>query len=178
MDERDDAVLVRRVLDGESRAFDTLVHRYTTPIFNLAFRMLNDRDGAADVTQSTFVKVYENLERYDPRYRFFSWLYRIALNESLTTVQQRRGHDPLPDEVPSHDDRPDDRLLREERSSTVQQALMKLNDHERSVIVLRHFSEMSYEEMADALGIKVKTVKSRLFSARMRLRLLLAPEHR
>ncbi len=175
MDERDDAGLVRRALEGDGRAFDTLVRRYTTPIFNLAFRLVNDRDVAADITQAAFVRVYENLHQYDPKYRFFSWLYRIAINESYTTLQRRRGQDPLHDEIESHDETPHTQLLRRERDDHVQQALMRLNENERAVIVLRHYSDMSYEEIADTLGVKVKTVKSRLFSARMRLRLLLAP---
>jgi len=178
MDDRNDALLVRRVLAGDHRGFSDLVHRYTSPIFNLAFRLLNDRDSAADVVQSTFMKVYENLRRYDSRYRFFSWLYRIALNESLTVLQQRRGRDPLPEDIESEDNQPDAIILEHERNSFIQSALMKLSDNERVVIVLRHFSEMSYAEIAAALGINTKTVKSRLFSARLRLRMLLARVNR
>ncbi|MGA3244717.1 MAG: sigma factor, partial [Bacteroidota bacterium] len=80
MQEPNDKDLVKRCLSGDQKAFEILLERYQKPVFNIALRVLSNTDDAADVTQATFVKAYEKLNSYDNRYKFFSWLYRIAVN--------------------------------------------------------------------------------------------------
>ena len=146
MDEDSDGSLVRRCCNGDRRAFEALVVRYERPVYNAALRMLHDREEARDVAQTVFLKVYEHLGEYDPAHRFYSWIYRIALNESINTLQRRRPRAPLAS------------------------AIATLRDEYRAVIVLRHYLGCSYEDMASILGVPEKTVKSRLFSARQLLK--------
>jgi len=169
----DDEVLVRRSLEGDDRAFDILLERYERRVFNGALRMVNSRDDARDITQSVFLKVYQNLGRFDARYKFFSWVYRITVNESINFLHRRKPLDPVDDALPSKQRGPLESLHGEELGEAVQEALMKLKPDYRSVVILRHFQGCSYREMSQVLDIREETVKSRLFSARRILRDLL-----
>jgi RNA polymerase sigma-70 factor, ECF subfamily len=165
--DNEDAALVRRCLDGDTAAFEPLVVRYQRVAYVVALRMLGNGEDARDATQTAFVKAYEKLATYEPRYRFFSWLYRILVNECLNARRDRRAADPLADA-------PDragavDTVEAAERRRDVRAALLALPVHYREAIVLRHYAQMSYDEMSAALGVPVKTVKSRLHTARQRL---------
>jgi RNA polymerase sigma-70 factor, ECF subfamily len=176
--ETDDSALVRQCLTGDAAAFETLVKRYQQCLFNVAYRMLGSYDDALDSTQNAFIKAYEHLERFDTSQRFFSWLYRILKNDCLNALRDRRPSEPLPSEpLPldlSGDAAPRDSLEARERQRAIQAALMKLSTDYREVVVLRHFTELSYEEIGATLGIPVRTVKSRLYTARQQLGGLLA----
>ena len=95
MSRDEDVELVRRCRAGERAACETLLAEYEKPVYNVAYRMLHNVDDAQDVTQTVFMKVFENLDRYDPRHRFFSWIYRIAINESINATQKRARQRPL-----------------------------------------------------------------------------------
>ena len=177
MESDDDAQLLQRFRTGDREAFTELVIRYRKPIYNAAFWILRKAEDASDVTQTVFLKVVERLDDYDPQYKFFSWIYRITVNESLN-LQRRNGHDDELDddmefEAPQSST-PERQLGAIELSRRVQDALMHMSTNDRMVLTLRHFSECSYEEIAQVLEIDVKTVKSRLFDARKRLGVLLA----
>lgn len=169
----DDATAVQRCLDGESAAFETLVTRYQQVLFNVAFRMLGDYEEARDAAQNTFIKVYEKLGTYDPQRRFFSWMYRILMNECLNLrrrppmgsfIDGIDGVDGVADRTPAPD-----AVEAAERRRDVKQAILALPPMYREVVVLRHFAALSYEEMSEAIGVPAKTVKSRLYSARQQL---------
>jgi len=160
---------VRECLEGNSRSFEVLVDRYYKVLFNSAYRIVNDREDARDITQATFLKAYEKLSTYDPRHKFFSWIYRIMVNESLNLVYRRKPQQPLDPAIVSPYRNPDEDYERRRRSESVQAALLQLAPEQRHVVVLRHFAELSYKEMSWVLGIPEKTVKSRLFSARRQL---------
>ncbi len=172
----DDAQLLQRFRNGDREAFTELVIRYQKPIYNAAFWILRKAEDASDVTQSVFLKVVERLDDYDPQYKFFSWIYRIAVNESLN-LQRRKGHeDELDDDAEFEGPQsatPEHRLNQVERSRRLQDALMHMSTTDRTVLTMRHFSECSYLEIAQVLEIDEKTVKSRLFDARKRLGALL-----
>ncbi len=153
---------------GDCEAFEPLVARYQHVLFNVALRMVGDPEDARDVAQTAFVKAFEKLGSFDLRHRFFSWLYRIMLNEALNLVERRRPTVPLTSEVALGLD-PGAVLEATECAELVQAALGELPFDSRQVLVLRHFGELSYQEMSEALGIPEKTVKSRLFTARQRL---------
>ena len=176
MESDDDAQLLQRFRRGDREAFTELVIRYQKPIYNAAFWVLRKAEDASDVTQTVFLKVVERLDEYDPQYKFFSWIYRIAVNESLNLLR-RNGHDDEWDDESEFegpaDRSPEWQLGELERSRRLQDAMMKLSTTDRTVLTLRHFSECSYEEIAQVLEIEPKTVKSRLFDARQRLRALL-----
>lgn len=169
-----DADLIQATLAGDSEAFGTLVERYERPLFNAALRITGNREDAMDATQNAFVNAYENLGRFDFRFRFFSWIYRITINEALDLVRPAQKSTELPEELPAANPSPLERAGETESSRLVQRALLELSEQDRVVIVLRHFLELTYDEMAEILDIHAKTVKSRLFSARQRIRTVLA----
>jgi RNA polymerase sigma-70 factor (ECF subfamily) len=170
MTEQSDEDLVRQCRGGEIKSFDVLVERHQRTIFNLALRMVRDSDDAADIAQSVFVKAYENLAKFDPQFRFFSWLYRIAVNESLNALEQKKRFEGLEGNDLAADiaDEKDDEAVRDEKR--IQDGLMTLNVDQRAVIVLKHMQGLSYREIAQVLDLSEKTVKSRLFSARQLLK--------
>lgn len=165
----DDPALVRRCLSGDTAAFETLVEEYQRVAFTVALRMLGDYEDARDATQNTFVKAFEKLHSYDPGHRFFSWIYRILVNECLNVRRARRPRGEL-DELSGQETAATcDAAEAAERRRDVRAALLALPVHYREVIVLRHFAQMSYDEIATSLGVPVKTVKSRLHTARGQL---------
>jgi RNA polymerase sigma-70 factor (ECF subfamily) len=171
-EDEQDRALVRRCLDGERDAAGDLVDRYQRRLFNIALRMLGNVQDAEDVTQTVFGNAFVSLKSFDPKFRFFSWIYRMAVNESLNTIKRRKRMVTLEDHlaIPAPGRATDTAVEAEDR---VGKALMDLTPDDRAVMVLRHFVSFSYEEMADVLEVSVKTVKSRLFTARERLRLAL-----
>jgi RNA polymerase sigma-70 factor (ECF subfamily) len=172
-----DQALVERCKRGDWSAFTELVVRYQRPIYNAAFWMLRRTEDAKDITQTVFLKVAERLDEYDPKFKFFSWIYRIAVNESLNMLRRSGREEPLDDEVelPGRDDDDPERHANDaEVSRRIESALMRMSMNDRMVLTLRHFSECSYQEIAEILNLDEKTVKSRLFEARQRLRDLLA----
>jgi RNA polymerase sigma-70 factor (ECF subfamily) len=175
MQESDDAVLVARSAGGDTGAFETLVERHHRVLFSVAVRMLGDYADASDATQAAFLKAYEKLGTFDPRFRFFSWIYRILLNECLNARRDRRPYEALTSHV-AEGGGPLDAMEADERRRQVQRALLALPIDYRKVIVLRHFGGLPYDDIAAALGVPVKTVKSRLYSARQRLLDLLTAE--
>ena len=170
-DEQDRA-LVRRYLAGQRDAAGGLVDRYQKRLFNVALRMLGNVEDAEDVTQTVFLNAFLKLGTYDPRYRLFSWVYRMTVNESLNVLKRRKRTVTLEDAP--HVAAPEataDRVT--EAQDLVGRALMRLKPDDRAVVVLKHFASFSYEEIAEILEVPVRTVKSRLFTARDRLRLAL-----
>lgn len=171
INESDDAALIGRCQAGDTDAFEAIVRHYQRGLFNIALRMLGSDEDARDATQTTFIKAYQHLDRFDPAQRFFSWIYRILKNECLNVLRARRQSEPVPLDLPAAGIA--DSVEAGERTRAIQRALLALSDDYREVMVLRHFTDLSYDEIASTLGIPVKTVKSRLYSARQRLSELL-----
>jgi RNA polymerase sigma-70 factor (ECF subfamily) len=173
----DDNVWVAQCLRGDASAFEPIVRRYQRVLFSVAHRILGNYDDALDATQNAFVRAYEGLDGYDPNRRFFSWIYRIAVNECLNLRRARRATEPVSEQLEAHQaEGPLEYAESVERSASIEKALMQLSEDHRLVVVLRHFADLSYSEMSDALGVPEKTVKSRLFEARHRLGELLRLE--
>jgi RNA polymerase sigma-70 factor (ECF subfamily) len=168
----DDREAVKRCLAGDGSAFETLVNRYQHVLFNVAFRLLGDYEEARDAAQNTFLKVFDKLSSFDQQQRFFSWMYRILVNECLN-ARRRPPLQRLDDDGAETGAAPDAVEARERRRD-VRAAILALPPAYREVIVLRHFAAMSYEEMSAAIGVPAKRVKSRLHSARQQLAELLA----
>ena len=176
MDDEDDQAALAAYRAGDRTAFVRLVERYQRPIYNAAFWILHRPEDASDVTQAAFLKAIERLDDYDPQYRFFSWLYRIAVNEAVDLYRRRGREEPLADGFDGLLDGaadPQDRLAESQDTARVRRCLRLLGTNDRTVVTLRHFAELSYEEIAQVLEIDEKTVKSRLFEARKRLRSLM-----
>lgn len=167
-DDRDKR-LVQECLAGNTAAFGGLIDKYEKLLFNIALRMVNNYDDARDITQTAFLKAYERLDSYDPRYKFFSWIYRIVVNESINAKTKAKRFTELDRDIPLHDRNPEQALVSDELSSKVQDAVVQLPPDYREVIILRHFAHMSYRDMSGVLEIAEKTVKSRLYTARKQL---------
>ena len=170
MGKTDDTKLIERCKNGDRKAFETLLGQYEKPVFNAAFRMLNSRDDAMDVTQTVFLKVFENFDSYDPSRRFFSWIYRITLNESINWLGKSNRLEPLRHETADEGLSPEQAVDSAKLSQDVQQALMSIKTDYRTVVILKHFLGCSYVEMSDILEIPEKRIKSRLYSARQQLK--------
>lgn len=168
-----DVALVEECKRGNREAMAQLVSQYERPVYNAAYRILGSVDDAADTTQTVFLKVFEHLQDYDSQYRFFSWIYRIAINESLNQVKKRRHQEPLADSEASPWQSPERELESERLCNRVQGALMQLSEDYRTVVVLKHFSGCSYQQISGILQLPEKTVKSRLYTARQVLKKML-----
>jgi RNA polymerase sigma-70 factor (ECF subfamily) len=177
MSDRDDNDLVRRCIEGDRQAFEQLLARYESSIFNAVLRMVHDYDDARDTTQDVFVKAFENLRKFDPRYRFFSWIYRIAINESLNLLG-KRGRREAATEAATKVERQagagGERAV--SASCDLYDALSRIKPEYRSVIILKHILGCSYHDISQILQVPETTVKSRLFTAREILREMLLRE--
>ena len=170
--EEDDQALIEACRGGNRAAFAALVRRYERTLYSAAYRVLGNTEDARDIVQVVFVRVLEHFDEYDSRYRFFSWIYRIAINEAITLLRRNSRDQPLDDgfDPPAPDDADPARVLRDGQvADRVQRALQRMKPNDRIVLTLRHFSDCSYQEMSEILALDEKTVKSRLFAARQRL---------
>ena len=172
----DDAMLVDACLHGDRNAFDTLVDRYEGPLFSAAYLITGSVEDAMDATQNAFINAYERLHTFDPTYRFFSWIYRIVINQSLNLVDRRKNQTELGDETPAKSRGPAEIFDSTEARGHLKKALLDLDSNYRTVIVLKHLEGFSYREIGELLDIPEKTVKSRLFTARQRLRVILTEQ--
>ena len=171
-----DAILVAECLEGQTESFSALVARYEKPIYNIAFRMVRSHEDARDLAQAVFLKAYEKLESFNPKYKFFSWIYRMTVNETINFLQRQRSNVPVEEYHLTHDATPEADYQNRQLAEDIDDALTQLQFDYRLVIVLRHFQDLPYNEIASILQIPEKTVKSRLFSARRLLGQLLTEE--
>jgi RNA polymerase sigma-70 factor (ECF subfamily) len=178
--ERDDSQLIQQCVRGDRAAFGLLVRRYQDRLFNTVVRILGNAEDAADIVQESFLLAFVKLEAFKGNARFFTWLYRIAVNASISMKRKQKtllssdSHDALPALMESIDrseaSRPESALDRRERIERLESALNRLTPDHRAVIVLKEIEELSYESIAEILGVPVGTVRSRLHRARLELR--------
>jgi RNA polymerase sigma-70 factor, ECF subfamily len=171
----DDRDLIASAQLGDRQAFGELVYRHQSSVINVIYRMCGDPRLAEDAAQEAFVRVWQNLDSYKPQYAFHSWLYRIAANVALDTLRRERPGPEL-DSLPLADKNPTPEQASEtsQRTTQVKQAVARLSEPLRLVLVLREYEELSYQEIAAALEIPTGTVMSRLNAARAQLRRELA----
>jgi RNA polymerase sigma-70 factor (ECF subfamily) len=136
--------------------------------------MVNDYDDAQDITQAVFIKAFENLKNYKPEFRFYSWIYRIMINETLNWKKKNQTYSELDQNIVSSSKNPEEQFLSNRLSEKVQDAVADLMIDHRVVIVLKHFVALPYSDISYILDIPEKTVKSRLFSARQKLSVILS----
>jgi len=170
MDEASDRQLVARTRGGEADAFGELVRRYQTSVYNVCYRLLGDPAEAEDLAQEAFLRAYRRLGSYDDQRPFGPWMRRVAANLSLNALQSRKAAMPLDeefDEIPGSPlEMPESSGERRDEVERVRRALLRLPGHYRAVIELRHYQDMSYDEIAGTLGIRPGDVRTRLFRAR------------
>ncbi len=183
-----DAGLIRRSLQGDSAATEQLILKYQNRIYNVVLKICSDADDAAELTQETFVKILENLDRFESRSSFYTWAFRIAVNLTLNHCQRNsrlavRSLDSECEQCDSQtklalkeflsdDNSPDPAVVvqNKELHEVAIEALNKLDEAQRAVLVLRDIEGMSYARIAETLGIEIGTVRSRLSRARTKLK--------
>jgi RNA polymerase sigma-70 factor (ECF subfamily) len=175
----DDRSLVALILSGDRDRFGELVGRYERRIVNYVYRITHRYEDAHDLAQEIFVKVYLALDRYDPKYQFSTWLFRIAQNSAIDALRKKSVSEvpltrPATSEDPEGRERefaddgvsPERALKNKQLSSAIDTAVEKLPPDYRELIQLRHFAELSYEEIAAMKKLPLGTVKNKLFRAR------------
>lgn len=170
--------LLIRCQAGDNQAFAAILAKYQTPVYNLAWRILQDVEEAKDATQDIFIRIYQALPAYRFEARFSTWLYRIATNLCLDRLRQRRkspliSWEPtilkaMRDESGKND--PEQSLIKRETQQLVQQAIRELPPKYRTVIALTYLQEFSYREIADIMGVSVRTVETQIYRAKAILR--------
>ena len=169
MPDPSDRDLAFRARRGEAEAFGELVRRYQASIFNVCYRVLGERREAEDLAQEAFIRAYARLAIFDADLPFGPWIRRVAANLCLNRLESGRSapvNVPLDDEREMGDGDPAAARENAERAEPVRAALLSLPPRYRAVIELRHFQEMSYDEIAAAMGMPLSDVKSHLFRAR------------
>lgn len=174
MKEQSDSVLVRRVLDGDTDAFGEIVRQYQPAVYNAALRIVKHADDAADIAQNAFVKAFEKLNTYNPKHKLFSWIYRIAVNEAINHARRTSRSEEYESGITTINRfTPLDQCSEDDLAEQLGEAIQVLPMDYRIVIVLRHYHDFSYREIAEIVDVPEKTVKSRIFSARQQLREIL-----
>ena len=179
----DESEFVGKAREGDASAFNRLVTQYERKIFRLAKHITQNDEDAEDVLQESFLKAYEHLKDFHGQSKFYTWLVRIAVNESLMKLRKRKsdktvpldepldtGEDTVVREIAVWDENPEEKYSREELGGILDEAVQGLRPAFRTVFVLRDIEELSTEETAESLGISVPAVKSRLLRARLQLR--------
>lgn len=178
----DEPILVAAAKAGDITAFETLVGRYERKIFRLTQNITQNREDAEDAMQESFLKAFEHLGEFQGNSRFYTWLVRIAVNQALMKLRRRRpnqvsldeevdtGEDMIPREVEDWGPSPEERYKQVELSDILSRVISELDPSFRIVFQLRDIEELSTEEAAEALGLSVPAVKSRLLRARLKLR--------
>ena len=184
MKTRDDIFFIKQCLEGNREAFRELVHRYQGFVFHIVFRMSRDMEISRDLTQDVFIKAYTKLDTYNAHYTFKTWIGRIATYHTIDYLRRKKTENlmsvdnysldgsALVDQVLSREPSQEQKLLQDERAQMMARMLKKLDPKLRAIIVLRHYEDMNYNEIADTLNIPVGTVKNRLFRAREKLQKL------
>ncbi len=178
----DEARLIEQSRAGNTSSFDRLVEAHYTAVYNAAFRMLSDPDSAADATQTTFIRAFDALANFRGDSAFSTWLYRITMNVCLDELRKRKNQplslvteDSEDDtseerEIPDEADEPGARAEQLERQTIVHEAIGRLPEDYRTIVVLYDIRGLSYQEISEVLEIALGTVKSRLNRARLALR--------
>jgi RNA polymerase sigma-70 factor (ECF subfamily) len=184
----DDVGLMLRVRRDDMEAFAELVRRFQRPVTALAYRYLGNEADAEDLAQEAFLRVYRSRARYEPRAKFSTWLYRIVVNVSLNAIRARKarplapaggaegnGRSGLPEVVDGSVPEAGARLEHEELAKKVREAIDGLPGNQRLAILMNKYQDLSYQEIADAMGMTTMAVKSLLTRARVNLRNKLTP---
>jgi RNA polymerase sigma-70 factor (ECF subfamily) len=185
-----DSELVVRARSGSEAAYRELLARYQRPVFSLVYRMVRNREQAEDLAQETFVKVFQNITRYDPKYKFSSWIFKIANNLAIDSLRRKdpatvsldgSAHAATAEQVESSridvvsdDANPAEALEARQLGGAIEQAVGKLRPEYRTAILLRHVEGRPYEEIAEIMDVPLGTVKTYIHRARSELRGALA----
>ena len=175
---KNDFNLVLRAKDGDQKAYAELMQRYKESIYFMALKMVNNKDDAMDLTVETFGKAFENIEKYKPDFAFSTWLFRIATNNCIDFIRKKRlnvislhsiSEEDSEDrqlQVASDNLNPEETSIKKQESEKLKNIVEQLPMRYRTLIILRYYDELSYEEISQQLDIPLGTVKAQLFRAR------------
>lgn len=181
----DEQAVIRQVLEGDQQAFAKLVQAYEKQVYNLCLRMCGNREDARDLTQEAFVKAWRGLRFFQQESSFSTWLYRLTSNVCIDHLRREKRqvrvsltveHDekePVELEIADPQPLPEEQMLHHEQQRAVAQAMMQLEEEFRQVLILRVVQDLSYEQIAQIMNLRVGTVKSRLARARQKLKKIL-----
>ena len=184
----DDKELIARARKGDEAAYRVLLGKYERAVFNICLRMVRNHEEAEDLAQEAFMKTFAMLDRYNPSFAFSNWLFKITSNLCIDSIRKRRILT-LPMDEPVRSDRgeyerqyespaddPEKLLMKGEKMKLLGEAVEKLPPHYRIMILLRHQENLSYDEIAESLGVPLGTVKARIHRARAMLKVRLPGE--
>ncbi len=187
--EKSDEALMLQLQAGDLRSFDILVKRWEKPLLNYCYRMVNDITLAEDLRQEVFLRIYRSAKTYRPTAQFSTWMYRIVTNLCLDTLakQQRRKETPIDAYLESESEGFDERLidpsdtpdavaLKKEIEGRVRSALARLPEDQRIVVIMRHYHDLKFHEIAEILERPISTVKSRMAAGMERLSRMLSEQ--
>lgn len=176
---QEDRELVAAAKRGENKAFETLLRKYRKSVYYMLLKMVKNADDAEDLTQEAFAKAFNSIEKFDSKYAFSTWLFRIATNNCIDFIRKKRVQTVSIDAPVEGDDGsnmkfdvkdenldPNQTMLKKQRSQYLNMAIDRLPEKYRVLVELRYFKEFSYEEVAKELEIPLGTVKAQLFRAR------------
>jgi len=175
---QEDKQLIGLALQGDEKAFETLLNKYRNLVFSIMIKMVRNHQEAEDLTQEAFMKAFNSLSSFNDEFAFSTWLMKIASNNCIDFLRKRKLrtysiHEPIQykDEkieidIPDHEPTPEKQLLQGERAKMIQAAIDELPERYRYVILLRHKEEKSYEEISEILNLPLGTVKAQIFRAR------------
>lgn len=166
MDKTEENKIIQRIIAGEINLYQSLVIEYQNPIFRVICSIINNQEDAKELTQDVFVKAYESIRQYNPKYKFFSWIYRIAINRALLFEKRKKKVISVDDIIESEAVEENISATKEMQSRLLLKAVNQLGEKYQSVVQLKYFAGLSYAEIAEMLQVPEKTVKSRLFDAR------------
>ena len=177
MADDEDQQFIRSTLDGETEVFGRLIHKHKDRLFNGMVQILRSETEAEDVVQEAFLLAFTKLATFKGNSAFFTWLYRIAYNVAVTRIRRRKPTvslygkpDQSPMDFPGEGPMPEDRLKQQEQISQLNQALERLSEEHRAILVLREMDELDYDAISEILDLPIGTVRSRLHRARNHLR--------
>ncbi len=173
----EEQVWLEEARKGDKVAFGNLIEAYQGPVYNLAYRMLNNSGEAEEAAQEAFIRAYTRLDTYNPAHKFSTWMLSITSNYCIDLIRKRRAlllsiDEPLPPHPALHSDNnkgPEAELINTEQKEMVQALLQELPEDYRQAVVLRYWYDLSYEEIAVMMDTTVSAIKSRLFRARRQL---------
>ena len=175
----DDFKLVQSAIDGDEKSYATLMNRYRNSVFHAMYKMVNNRDDADDLTLEAFGKAFRKLPTYAPNYAFSTWLFKIAINNCIDHIRKKRlktlsmDDTILPDSdrefshnIRDYEPDPEQTMMHDQKLMYVRRMVQKMNVKYRTMIELRYYEELSYEEIAQELSLPLGTVKAQLFRAK------------
>lgn len=164
---------IQEVLDGDKQAYAHIINKYKSPLYGTILRMTRNPHDAQDLVQESFIKVYEQLEKYKGTGSFSSWLYRVAINHCMDEFRKKRHpikQSEIDEETVVNDNHPEVIFLKKEKGRQLERLIETLPEDERLIILLRYMNELSYDEISELMDIPLSTVRNKLHRAKRKMR--------